>query len=418
MTSTPTASAPSIGVSPLVHVKRALGWNLGRVAPSPGETAALVAAGVTDPTVQRYVAWRRSLMRFALVPTSIALVLTVLDAADNDYGELTVVAAGLWFAMLAAAAALWTACFLGARKWTTPGAGSGLLRTAYLAAFLIPFVYALLPAGLLVHVHDLPAHGDSALVDKIDALRQMAIEFVLSGSGYLMLLPAVLSLFPGAMNGCLRIKALLPAAQLPGWLLVCAAPAFLLFWLVLLTLANHAAQSPLLVVGILLWAGSPVWYALKSAVFVRSQISEEDASKIGRVKKLVGMTALAGILLMGVFITTKEVVGLKVLGFDRATAMSTQLQTLGGQDDEVSLEDVQSAYEHSHSVLYALDVSSWRMVVDTLAKLLLITAIFADLILRATLTGWRNDRALRASAGAGAFDASAAAADAALAPPR
>lgn len=130
------------------------------------------------------------------------------------------------------------------------------------------------------------------------------------------------------------------------------------------------------------------------------------------------MTALAGILLMGVFITTKEVVGLKVLGFDQATAMSTQLQTLGGQDDEVSLEDVQSAYEHSHSVLYALDVSSWRMIVDTLAKLLLITAIFADLILRATLTGWRNDRALRASAGAGAFDASAAAADAALAPPK
>lgn len=277
MTSTPSATAPSIRVSPLVHVKRALGWNLGRVAPSPGETAALVAAGVTDPTVQRYAAWRRSLMRFALVPTSIALVLTVLDAADNDYGELTVVAAGLWFAMLAAAAALWTACFLGARKWTTPGAGSGLLRTAYLAAFLIPFVYALLPAGLLVHVHDLPAHGDSALVDKIDALRQMAIEFVLSGSGYLMLLPAVLSLFPGAMNGCLRIKSLLPAAQLPGWLLVCAAPAFLLFWLVLLTLANHAAQSPLLVVGILLWAGSPVWYSLKSPVFVRSQISEADA---------------------------------------------------------------------------------------------------------------------------------------------
>ena len=38
------------------------------------------------------------------------------------------------------------------------------------------------------------------------------------------------------------------------------------------------------------------------AVFVRSQISEEDASKIGRVKKLVGMTALAGILLLAAYL--------------------------------------------------------------------------------------------------------------------
>ena len=405
-------------ISPLAHVKRAFGWNLARVVPSSGELEALVAAGLTDPTVQRYAAWRRSLMLVSAVPTLIAFVLALLDTLDNDFQEMTLLGIALAVAWLVAAAALPAACLIGVRSWTKPGRSSAILRAAYLAAFLIPFAYALLPVGALVHVHALTPPGiGSDIAEKLDALRQLALEFVLSGSSYLLLLPAVLSLIPGAMNGCLRIKALLPAAQLPGWLLVCAAPAFLLFWLVILVVANHAAQSPLLVFGVLLWAGSPIWYALRGPVFVRSQISVEDATKIGRVKRVVGLTALAGILMMGTFVVTKEVVGLHVVGFDRATAMSTQLEALAAQDDEVSLEDVQQAFQRSNSLMYALDLSSVRLVVDFLAKLLLITAIFADLVLRATLSGWRNDRSLRASDAVSRYDESAAAADAVLSPP-
>src|SRR5436190_10131651 len=96
---------------------------------------------------------------------------------------------------------------------------------------------------------------------------ELAIGFVMSAGGYLLLLPAVMSLIPGAVNGCLRIKSLLPAAQLPGWLLVSAAPIFLLFWLIFLAIANHLVQSPLLVLGVILWAGSPIWFSIKGRVF-------------------------------------------------------------------------------------------------------------------------------------------------------
>ena len=57
---------------------------------------------------------------------------------------------------------------------------------------------------------------------------------------------------------------------------------------------------------------------------------------------------------------------------------------------------VQTALAESKSFVYAFDLSSWRMVVDFLAKLLVVTAVFADLVLRATVTAWRNDRSLRA----------------------
>ncbi len=413
-----TSTAAPARVPPLVHLKRALGWNIGRVVPSSRELEALVTAGVTDPAVQRYAAWRRSLMLVAFVPTTLAFLLGVLDAWDEGYDEYTTLGIGLDLLWIAAGAVLSFACFAGMRSWTKPGASAALLRVGYLAAFLIPFVIALLPIDAVYSLNEAPLPGvASPHAEKIDALEDIAVGFVLSGGTYLMLLPAVLSLIPGAMNGCLRVKALMPAAQLPGWLLVCAAPAFLLFWLVTLVVVNNAAQSILLVVGVLLWAGSPIWYALRGTVFVQSRISDADASKIGGVKRLVGLTALSGILMLGAFAMTKDVAGLTVFGFDDTTAMSTHVEELADLDDEIGIEDVRLAYDRSDSLLYALDLSSFQLVIDFLAKLLLITAIFADLVLRATVSGWRNDRSLRTRTAAASYDASAAAADASLSPP-
>ncbi len=436
-----------VAASPLVHLMRAFGWNLGKVVPSQTESTALEAAGVTDPTVQRYAAWRRSLLLVTLVPTLLAFALAGIDTFESGFGELTKLGVGLEIAWLVAAAGLTISCLAGIIYWKRPGRMSSLLAGAWATAFLLPFVYALLPVNAIYHVHDItatlpvvkspipaakakPAKAampddddeeaddevelavivDPVKLEKLQAMEELAVEFVLSGSGYLLLLPAVMSLIPGALNGCLRIKALLPAAQLPGWLLVCAAPAFLLFWMVVLVLANHAARSPLLVFGVLLWAGAPIWYSLWGKVFVQSQIGATEAARIGRVKKLVLLTTLIGTGLLLAFMLTSKVVGLKIVGFERGKAVSTKIAELSDTDDEVSLEDVQTALAESKSFVYAFDLSSWRFVVDLLAKLLVVTAVFADLVLRATLSAWKNDRSLRASSGSAAYDATAAAA--------
>jgi hypothetical protein len=415
-------------MSPLVHLKRAFGWNLGAVVLSTAETATLTAAGHTDPVARRYLAWRRSLLAVAIVPTLAAFALAVVDTAESGFGEHTPAGVALEITWLLTALGLPLACLIGVKRWTRPRTSATILLLTWVAAFVIPFAYALLPVNLLYHVHPveyqppaktMPADSDEDEEDaappltqeqqaKIVALEEMAIEFVMSGGGYLLLLPAVLSLIPGAVNGCLRVKALLPAAQLPGWLLVCAAPAFLLFWLVILVIANHAAQSAQLVFGVILWAGSPIVYSLRGRVFVQSQVTPADAAKIGRGKKLVGLCGLAGIALLVTFVVSAKVAGLRVVGFDKAAAVATNLDALT-QDDEASLEDVQKAFAESRSILYAFDLSSFRMVIDFLAKLLVVTAIFADLVLRAAVTAWRNDKALRHTADSADYDASAAA---------
>ncbi len=435
---------PPVALSPLAHLKRAIGWNLGAVVPSRTESRALEAAGVVDPAAQRYAAWRRSLLIVAFVPTLLAAGLATADTIEDGFDEMTRLGVGFEIAWLVAAFVLAGACLLGIRTWTRPGRTAGWLAAAWMAAFVLPFVYALLPVGALYRVAEEPppsaakapampkdakAEKDEKDEDdeeepakpltpeqeeKLQAAHELAIEFVLSGSGYLLLFPAVLSLIPGAVNGCLRIKSLLPAAQLPGWLLVCVAPAFLLFWLVILVLANHAARNPLLVFGVLLWAGAPIWYAVRGRVFVQSQIGPAEAARIAGVKRLAGLTALVGIGMLLAFALSAKVLGIRVVGFDKAHSVGTKIEELADSDDEVSLEDVQTALAESKSWIYAFDLSSWRMVVDFLAKLLVVTAVFADLVLRATVAAWRNDRALRAKPAASDFDVAASAVGAAL----
>ena len=409
------------GASPFAHLKRALSWNLSKVAPSPRELEALARDGDADPTVARYATWRRSLLLVAFGATLVTFALAVLDEVEAGFGELTTFGAALELAGLVAIGTMPTACLAGLRRWTRPGHASRALAAAWAVAFALPFVEALLPVGWLYHLEEgaTPAGSPAAdalggiPLEKLEALRALTLDFVVSGSAYLALLPAVLSLIPGAMNGCLRVKSLLPAAPLPGWLLVCAAPLFLLFWLVLLVVVNQAAQSPLLVFGMLLWAGSPVLYALRARTFVQPRLDADDVARITSVKRAVALTGLVGIGLLLAFATVERVAGLRLLGFDEATAMSTQLDHLV-EDDLLTLEDVGDAFESSTSFLYALDLSSARFVLDFFAKLLLVTAVFAHLVLRATLSAWRTDRTLRTHHEAGAPDPAAAAAHPAL----
>jgi hypothetical protein len=407
------AARPSL----VTHLKRALGWNLARVTLATSERERLEADGVTSSVVQRYAAWRRSLMLVAVLPLVLVAVVKVWDAVDEglDFDEYTVVGLLLDVTSLVVMVALSVACLRGIAGWTRPSAGARLLGIGWLASLLIPVLWFLLPDHVL-YAADAEARamagGD---VDRIEALGVMFFNFVRYGGAALLLLPGLLSIIPGAVNGCLRVKSLLPAAQLPGWLLVCSSPLFLLFWIALLALANVALQSPLLVLGVCLWAGSPIWYALRGQVFVGSQLAPEDAARIGGVKRVVGLLALTGIGLLVWALVSAHVAGFTLVGFDEDTALSRRFEEWE-EMEEFNLGRIEEDVETSDSIVYAFDHSSFQLIIDILAKLLLSTAVFAHLSMRATLSAWRHDRALRSREEASQFDADAGALEQALAP--
>lgn len=413
-------------VSFVTHVKRAFGWNLARVVPSAAEAGALAQAGVTDPTAQRYASWRRSLLLVALIPTVLVAGLAAWGLADEDlegYKPLGLALMGVWLLVLLV---LPLALVRGLRGWRRPDAGARLLCGAWLAAFLLPLVQALVPEGALYHVDPVTvapatlvaAEAAAALDDdladvdvqaKAQALQNLTMKLVFSGATFLMLLPALISLLPGAMNGCLRVKSLLPAAQMPGWLLVAVAPVFLLFWLVMLVLVNPATESALLVAGIVLWAGSPLLYTLQGRVFVQSQTGPHGLARIAKAKRNVALVGLTGIACLLVFLVTTKVVGMHVLGMDAQRSFDVRLDEHRGEDHALGWEEVKEAYAESDSLVFALDPSWLQLMLDIVAKLLIATAVFMHLVLRATLASWRNERLLREGPAVAGYDVGAAA---------
>ena len=127
-----------------------------------------------------------------------------------------------------------------------------------------------------------------------------------------------------------------------------------------------------------------------ACVFVEPQLGEAEARRIAGVKRTVGLVALVGIAGMIGGAMTAKVAGLNLVGLDEEKALTTHLQEAEESEEELALEDVGAALDESTSFAYLLDLSSWQLLVDVLAKLLLATAVFADFALRATLASWRG----------------------------
>jgi hypothetical protein len=427
--SNPTAPAST---SPLAHVKRAFGWNLARVLPSAAESSALGEAGITEPTAQRYAVWRRSLLLVALVPTLLVAGLALWDLAEAELEGVRALGLALEAAWLVVLVVLPLALLRGIIRWRRPEAGARLLFAAWLAAFLLPVLTALIPEEALSHIDPVEASPIATAVveatgavlgedltdvdveGKTAAVQELTLKLVVSSGAFLMLLPALISLIPGAINACLRVKTLLPGAQLPGWLLTAVAPMFLLFWLVMLVLVNPAVQGPWLVLGLVLWAGSPFLYTLRGRDVVHAQPGSEGIARVARVKRTVTVVALAGIACLVTFLLTTKVVGLSVLGEDPERAFDTRVEEGRDEDGVLGWEAVREAYEDSEALVFALDPGWLQLLLDILAKLLISTAVFAGLVLRATLAAWKDEGALRREPGVAEHDQAAAATLAAL----
>ena len=204
-------------------------------------------------------------------------------------------------------------------------------------------------------------------------------------SAFLLLLLVVLSLVPGVVKGCLRVKTLLPQALLPGWLIVMAAPLYGLFLLAIFVVLDQFIGQPFILAGFGLVTASSLVYALWPGAFTRPLLVPEDYRRMKRVQMVVGLlTAAGGLLLLG-YVVTREVMGVHLLGTDPKTALMRPIEV----------------------VQYLLEIISRSMFV---------TALSADLFLRANLTSWKQQRALAASPAAAEYDSAMEAMDGAIEP--
>jgi hypothetical protein len=174
-------------------------------------------------------------------------------------------------------------------------------------------------------------------------------------------MPTILSLLPGLLRACVRVKSLLPGADLSGWFLVAGAPFYVLLLLVVFIALNQAAGSPLLLGGMCLLLAAPLVYAVRAPLFVRPLMGDDDRRSLARVQRCFLACVWAGVALLVAYLFTKKVAGLYLVGFDPEKSWG----------------------------------SPWdlaRFAVEYLGRSLFITVVVADLLVQATLSACRHER--------------------------
>lgn len=386
---------------------RAFSSNLRTAKVLAGERTKLDACGIENPTVQRYLAWRRSIFAIVVIATGLGAALATanelgvfdnfsgrlwsladevaeqiegadVDGEDNATGDRTPAAAKEKMTKFAEFAE-WThlicmyslpiAALAASLCWTRQKLSYRILLAGWAFGFFMPMAIALCPWSWWGATDPVAAKVDQ----KIQHLERIA-EGVKEGAEYLiMLLPTVLSLIPGVQRACLRIKNLLPESMLPGWFLVSAAPFNSLLLLVIFIAVNQVASNPLFLAGMFLLLAAPLVYVVRADVLTRPLTTDEDYRKMQQVKRLVGgITAIAAMLLIA-YVSTQRIFGMKLIGMDPKS-----------------------------SLLHPMDLTEY--VVEFIGRSLFMTVLAADVFLGMNVASWRYSKVLSGTPQAEKYD--------------
>jgi hypothetical protein len=324
--------------------------------------------------LQRHLAWRRSVLVLVIVFTALtAAIDTATRLVGGPHTSFNFVlrldpdeglAEPTWFGDLADL--LWSVSFyampaaalLALLLWARPSASRVLLLAGWCASFLVPVAIALTPWSWWTVEPPPPATAAARLVRQYERI----VEGLVWSNYYVFVLsPAVLALVPGLLRACVRIKRLLPESILPGWFLVAAAPFNSLLVLLTVVALAQVAPSPLLLGGMLLWLAAPLAYLTRARTFTRPLRSPEDLHGLVRVQLIAWALILASSACLIAYAARWQVLGLRLVGLEPRTSL----------------------------------VRPWevaRYFLDFLGRSMFVTVLGADLLLRATLSAWRDQR--------------------------
>ncbi len=354
------------------HPRRAFASDLQTLPVTDRERARLAAHAITEEAVQRYLAWRHSILLVILGPIILSALLGSIKMFGQfegltGFGALANVIHIL--SLYAMPLAVLAACLL----WSHLKLSRTLLLYGWVISFLVPIMVALFPLDWLVNM-DAAIRADNAEQHKL----AVGIASALTGLIYFfMFLPVVLSLMPGCVRACLRIKTLLPESIVPGWFLVAASVVYAFIILPVFIAVSKFTGNLMLIVGVLLVVCGPLVYVFFARVFIRPLSSDEDVRQIRRVQKIAGIVTASSLVLLVIFAMTKKVpLGEKYLvGFSSDSSL--------------------------------LQPWSWGVIhfaIEYVGRSLYVTAVAADLFMMLNISVWVNGKKFAATARAEAYD--------------
>jgi hypothetical protein len=259
------------------------------------ERAALQARTppITDPEVQGFLAWRRSVhmvVAVAIIPLLVFMVVNLVQSknAPGAYNALLALqlAVEVGFAIL-----LWAQL----RRWTEWQKQRRVLLVGWVAFFLMPFVLYLYPLRSAMEEMMVQQATDP----RAARMGSIMMGMVASVAAMIELTPRAISLMPGLLRGAITSKLLFPGASAPGWLLLLLAPIYALLMYVVLIIPYQLTGSGFFVPAMIGLIGAQVWLGRMGYQMARPEQIDEALVLVRKVRatyvalNLIGLAFVA-----------------------------------------------------------------------------------------------------------------------------
>jgi hypothetical protein len=354
----------------LDQARKALAKHVRDIVVSTDERDRLVARGIQDPDVQCHFAWRRSLLWFITVPTTFTAILATINQLDREaFQSLSKLGVLMVLVYVATLWAIPASVVMAARTWDRPRTSRRFLLAGFLIAFPYLILIGLVPFSWWINLEE---GGEKEMM-----IQRYLFGLIGALALFMLLLPAVLSLLPGAIRACVRIKVLFPQSIVSGWLLITVTPIYALFLITIFIVVNQVAGNFLLILGLAALVLAPVAYLANTPLFIRPLWSETDRARIERAQWVYFGFLMAAMLLMGIYALTASVFDKKLVGFSSSEPLMS---------------------------IWSFGWHAFKFVMDYLGRSLFITSIAVDLFLLINVSVWQNTRAFERTEAAAGYE--------------
>jgi len=318
----------------LLSMRRALRLRIDANEVLDDERQQMLAArpAISDPTQQAFFAWRRSVLFMAALLMIPVALLHAIENLDFDEGTPEVfktltgarVAIEIGFTLF-----LWTQV----PRWTRWRRQSRALAWGWLIYFLSPFAIFLYPLASAFDYSELAESGPEAV-----RAAKLAVGLLIGGSAFVQLAPKIISLLQGMIRASIATKNLFPGSAAPGWLMVLAAPLYMIVFYVFVLLPYHFSGSELVVVGMLLVLGAKGSLVRAGLRLTRPMTGDVARTTTSRAQT-IWMTLLiagAGCIIGGLWDLVSRASPLTLVGFGLTMGANILVLTLIAADGMIA----------------------------------------------------------------------------------
>ena len=285
----------------LFHLNRIRMWRLREATVTEKEAEGFLEAKVSNHLMQKYMAWRRSLLMFSLPSIFISSVFDLVVLAKVEGWEYYSPLGKLSLLMdFISPAVFFVALCFSTYHWRNVVKSTNICAYGWLFSLLAPIWPALFPVKFLANDEWFQVMQEVRSNDPENGDPVWGVKFVL-GVGYsLKILPLVLTIPVGALKGSLRVRGLLPECSLAGWFIVVIAPItpLMIFASVVFMLQMFGDET--LLTGVVLLMISPMLYVFRRRLYTEALTEEQDRS-LDWNQRIMTILSITGVVMIGVW---------------------------------------------------------------------------------------------------------------------